>query len=255
MTREKIAKRSKKTRPKEREAKHGVHIFLDQLREALVAEARRDQRQRAEPDPPTNPNIAETAALHGHDLLGLGFSVDEVVHDYGDVCQAVTELAVELDAPVSAADFHTLNRCLDNAIAAAVTAWRGDRETDASGTEGQRASRDERLRRLVSGSITAFDLLRDGKVGAGGATGMVLRHNLQKMRAMLEPSLSYVAPPRHAAWIASSSSPRGSRTRSRPPHRSLCHRGPQVLCCKCMATFARTGNLSHVITSSRSPTS
>ncbi len=23
--------------------------------------------------------------MHGHDLLGLGFSVDEVVHDYGDV--------------------------------------------------------------------------------------------------------------------------------------------------------------------------
>jgi hypothetical protein len=190
MTREKVARRNQKSRPKERETKHGVHIFLDQLRQALVAEARRDPRQRAEPDPPTNPNIAETAALHGHDLLGMGFSVDEVVHDYGDVCQAITELAVELDATVSAADFHTLNRCLDNAIAAAVTAWTGDRETDASGTPGQHGSRDEGLRRLVSGSITAFELLRDGKVAAGGATGMVLRQNLQKMRAMLETSLS-----------------------------------------------------------------
>jgi hypothetical protein len=190
MTRDKAAKRSQKKRPKEREAKHGVHVFLDQLREALVAEARRDPRQRAEPDPPTNPNIAETAALHGQDLLGMGFSIDEVVHDYGDVCQAITELAVELDAPVSAADFHTLNRCLDNAIAAAVTAWTGDRETDTSGTPRQHGSRDERLRRLVTGSITAFELLRDGKVAAGGATGMVLRQNLQKMRAMLETSLS-----------------------------------------------------------------
>jgi len=190
MTREKVARRSPKTRPQERETKHGVHVFLDQLREALVAEARRDPRQKAQADPPTNPDIAETAALHGQDLLGLGFSVDEVVHDYGDVCQAVTELAVALDAPISSADFHTLNRCLDNAIAAAVTAWTRDRETDASETQGQRASRDERLRRLVRGSITAFELLRDGKVAAGGATGMVLRQNLQMMRAMLDASLS-----------------------------------------------------------------
>jgi hypothetical protein len=190
MTREKVAKRSQKTRPEAREAKYGVHVFLDQLREALVAEARRDPKQQAQPDPPTNQDIAETAALHGHDLLGLGFSIDEVVHEYGDVCQAVTELAVELHAPVSVADFHTLNRCVDNAIAAAVTAWTGDRETDASGTQGQRASRDERLRRLVSGSITAFELLRDGKVAAGGATGMALSQNLQKMRAMLDASLS-----------------------------------------------------------------
>jgi hypothetical protein len=190
MTREKVAKRSQKTRPNEREAKHGVHIFLDQLREALVAEARRDPRQRAEPDPPTNPDIAETAALHGYDLLALGFSVDEVVHDYGDVCQAVTELAVELDAPISTADFHTLNRCLDNAIAAAVTAWAGDRDTIVSRTHGQRASRDERLRRLVRGSITIFELLRVGKVAAGGATGTVLRQHLHEMGALLDASLS-----------------------------------------------------------------
>jgi hypothetical protein len=180
MTREKVAKRSKNPRPDDLETRHGVHVFLDQLREALVAEAKRDPANQAEADPPTNPNIAKTATLHGHDLLGLGFSVDEVVHDYGDVCQAVTELAVELDAPISVADFHTLNRCLDNAIASAVTAWTGDRETDVSAKEGQRASKDERLRRLVSGSITIFDLVRAGKVGSGGSAAMVLGQNLEK---------------------------------------------------------------------------
>ena len=109
MTREKVAKRGVEPRPNEREA-HGVPIFLDQLCEALVAEAKRDQAHQAEPDPPTNPNVAETAALYGHDVLRMGLSVDELVHEYGDVCQAVTELAVELDAPISVLDFHTLNR-------------------------------------------------------------------------------------------------------------------------------------------------
>ena len=96
---------------------------MHEMTEALTAEAKRDPAQRAQANPPTSPNIAKTAALHGHDLLGLGFSIDEVVHDYGDVCQAVTELAVELDTSVSVAEFHTLNRCLDNAIASAVTTW------------------------------------------------------------------------------------------------------------------------------------
>ena len=109
MTRQKVAKRGVEPRPNEREA-HGVPIFLDQLCEALVAEAKRDQAHQAEPDPPTNPNVAETAALYGHDVLRMGLSVDELVHEYGDVCQAVTELAVELDAPISVLDFHTLNR-------------------------------------------------------------------------------------------------------------------------------------------------
>jgi hypothetical protein len=189
MTREKVAKRGREAPPNERES-HGVPIFLEQVCEALVAETQRGQAHQAEPDPPTNPNVAETAALYGHDLLRLGLSVDELVHEYGDVCQAVTELAVELDAPVSVSDFHTLNRCLDNATAAAVTAWTGEWAADASATERPHASKDERLRHLVRSSITVFELLRVGKVVAGGATGMVLQRNLERMRAMLEASLS-----------------------------------------------------------------
>jgi len=189
MTREKVAKRSgPKGRPRELETKHGVHILLDQLREALIDEAKRDPEQQAHANPPTNPNIAKTAALHGHDLLALGFSIEEVVHDYGDVCQAVTELAVELKAPISVADFHTLNRCLDNAIAAAVNAWTEDREVSLSAVG--RASVDERLRRLLSGAITVFDLLQSGKIAVSGSAGLALGRNLAEMRALLDTSLS-----------------------------------------------------------------
>jgi hypothetical protein len=186
MTREKVAKRNKRRRRNALETKHGVHIFLDQLREALIAEATRSSGHVAEADTPTNPDIAKTATLHGHDLRGLGFSADEVVHDYGDVCQAVTELAVELKAPLSVEDFHTLNRCLDNAIAAAVTAWSEGQHPDESATEGQSSSKNERLLRLVSSSITAFEQLRSGKVGAGGSTATALGRNLESMRAILD---------------------------------------------------------------------
>ena len=196
MTREKVAKRSKNPRSKEEpkqrseelETKHGVHVFLKEMCKALTVEGRRDPGQHADADPPTSSDIADTAALHGHDLLGLGFSIDEVVHDYGDVCQAVTELAVDLDATVTVAEFHTLNRCLDNAIASAVTTWTGEREKDASAEEGKRDSEDEKLKRLVGSSINIFEQIRTGRVGTGGASALVLGTNLEKMRAMLEAS-------------------------------------------------------------------
>jgi hypothetical protein len=80
---------------------HGVPLFLDQLVDAM----RLGLTSSAE--------IGRGAVQHGHDLLLQGFTVSQVVHDYGDVCQAITELAVEMNAPISTDDFRTLNRCLD----------------------------------------------------------------------------------------------------------------------------------------------
>jgi hypothetical protein len=56
----------------------------------------------------------------------------------GDVCQAVTELAIELQIPIGTDDFHTLNRCLDNAIASAVTEYARLREVTTSGADVRR---------------------------------------------------------------------------------------------------------------------
>ena len=45
-----------------------------------------------------------------HELMRRqGFTVSHVVHDYGDVFQAITELAVELRAAISMDDCRTLN--------------------------------------------------------------------------------------------------------------------------------------------------
>jgi hypothetical protein len=106
----KVGKRSSPP-PTEAEIDHGVPLFLDQLSEVLRREAG------------TTHEISESAAQHGRELLVRGFTVSQVVHDYGDVCQSVTDLAVETNAPISSGDFGTLNRCLDDAIAGAVTAY------------------------------------------------------------------------------------------------------------------------------------
>lgn len=55
-----------------------------------------------------------------------------MVHDYGDLCQAITDLAVERDAPFTVDQSRILNRCLDNAIADAVTEFSFQRDMQIS---------------------------------------------------------------------------------------------------------------------------
>ena len=62
-------------------------------------------------------------ALHGRELFREGFTIEQVVRDYGDVCQAVTKFAIETGAPISVDEFRTFNRCLDSAITGAVTEY------------------------------------------------------------------------------------------------------------------------------------
>ena len=150
--------------PTDREIDHGVPVFLDQLVTALRLGLS------------SSPEIGWTALQHGHDLLLKGFTVSQVVHDYGDVCQAITELAVQTDAPISTDDFRVLNRCLDEAIAGAVTEY--GRERNQSTLENETARGSERLgyfahelRNLINTSIVAFEVLGPGTSASPGAPG------------------------------------------------------------------------------------
>jgi hypothetical protein len=110
----------------EQQLENGVPLFLDQLINTLrIEQTSRPMDSRTISGPSgggiTLSDIGVAAAQHGKELMGLGFSIDQVVHDYGDLCQAITDLAYERDAPFEIDEFRTLNRCLDNAIADAVT--------------------------------------------------------------------------------------------------------------------------------------
>ena len=89
--------------------------------------------------------------------------MSQVVHDYGDVCQSITELAVETGASISAEDFRTLNRCLDEAIAGAVTEY--GRERNQFGIDGESARGSERL------GFLAHELRNLINTGHGGVRG------------------------------------------------------------------------------------
>jgi hypothetical protein len=165
--------------PTNAEIEHGVPMFLDQL----VQELRNGQSK--------TDDISKSAVKHGHDLLLQGFTIGQVVHDYGDVCQAVTDLAVETTAPISPSDFRTLNRCLDNAIAGAVTEYARDQDVTRAGEAYQ-------LQNLTETAITAFEVLQSGNVGVGGSTGAVVRRSLLAIRAALvdRPAVEGVPPVR-----------------------------------------------------------
>lgn len=182
--RAKVARRSVPP-PTQAEIDHGVPVFLDQLGDALRLGLM------------SSPEIDRSALQHGHDLLKQGFTVSQVVHDYGDICQAITELAVELSAPISTADFRTLNRCLDDAIAGAVTQY--TRERHHADTEGNTTYGSERLgffahelRNLINTAIVAFEVLKTGNVGVAGSTGGVLYRSLTGLRTLVGRSLAEV---------------------------------------------------------------
>ena len=81
-------------KPTEEELTHGIPVFLEQLTTALrLAESSNDV---------AHEQIAQSAGLHGRDLFRMGLTIAQVVHDYGDVCQTITALAVAQKAAISA---------------------------------------------------------------------------------------------------------------------------------------------------------
>jgi signal transduction histidine kinase len=184
-TRAKVATRMA-PRPSEAELEHGVPLFIAQLAETLRFEQDTTVRR-------TSDQMAQSAQRHGGELRAAGFTVGQVVHGYGDVCQAVTELAMELETPISADEFKTLNRCLDEAIAQAVTEFARQRDQSESdrGTERLGIFAHE-LRNLLSNAMLAFEVLKGGTVGVGGSTGGVLGRNLLKLRDLIDRSLAEV---------------------------------------------------------------
>jgi len=172
-------------RAAEQELSYGIPLFLDQLIDALRLE---------EPGAAGSSDIATAAARHGDELFRGGFTVGQVVYDYGDLCQAITDVAIEQGAAVSAAEFRSLNRCLDNAIADAVTEFGRQREA-ATSDEATRSTNERlgifahELRNLIHRAILAVAAIKEGNVGLGGATGALLDRSLAGLSDLVDRTL------------------------------------------------------------------
>jgi hypothetical protein len=155
-TRAKVAARTVPV-PSEDELKNGVPLFLSQLIDRLRLAT-------------VDGSIEQSASRHGDELLAMGFTLSQVVHGHGDICQVITELADETDAPITAGEFHTFNRCLDDAIAHAVNEYERRRDESVAFAETERlgAFAHELRNRLFAANL-AFSISRRGPWASAAA--------------------------------------------------------------------------------------
>src|ERR1051326_924936 len=191
----KVAKR-RSPRATERELEYGIPVFLTQLTEILRAESLASNADSVSglsitAEPHIAIGIGKAASIHGNELLLRGFTVDQVVHDYGDLCQAVTELTIEGNVMITNSEFQTLNRCLDNAIADAVSEFA--RERDRVAADASEHTLNERLgflahefRNLINTAMLAVDVIKHGNVGIAGSTGAVLDRSLKGLQNLCD---------------------------------------------------------------------
>ncbi len=138
-------------------------------------------------------NLATSAGSHGVELLRLGYTLSHVVHAYGAMCQSITEFATLKKADITAAEFHDLNRCLDAAIAGAVTEFQALRNTQESSREVEHLGSLAHELRNALGTVTmSIEIIKDGTVGFNGSVGKVLDRGLQRIGELIDRSLTEV---------------------------------------------------------------
>lgn len=204
---DKVARRPSRAATREQLA-HGIPMFLNQLTRTLEAEGDGDVAGGLRISGPPGGDAAAlsevgiSATVHGGELLALGYTVDQVVHDYGDLCQAITDLAVERDAPFSVDEFRTLNRCLDNAIADAVTEFAAQRDLKVARRQAEQENERlgflaHELRNHVNVAKLAFAALESGRLPVGGSTGAVLKRSLRSLEDLIGRSLAVIRDAAH----------------------------------------------------------
>jgi signal transduction histidine kinase len=183
---------------------NGVPLILDQLIETLRAEHATEMRRkiricgRSNSSKARQPRIDDAASQHGLALLRNGFPVEEIVYGYGDLCQAVTDLAVERNATIQTHEFRTLNGCLDKAIADALISYSARPYTPSAadnviqGLHERLGFLAHELRNHLQTATVALAAIRAGSVGSAGATAAVLDRSMIGMRNLVDRSLADV---------------------------------------------------------------
>lgn len=172
--------------------RNGIPLFLRQLHQTLLAEqgGRALESLRLSGGPGGQHSqfseIGSSASEHGRQLSILGYTVDQVVHDYGDLCQVVTQMVTEKGASISVHEFATLNRCLDNAVAVAVAAFSEQRETfERASVAALDSMACHELKNCLATASYAARALEIGNLPMSGATGAILKSSLSAMRGHL----------------------------------------------------------------------
>lgn len=167
------------------EVEEGLPLFLIHLAESLRTRGIRSRVQERD--------RKEVAARHGGALLRRGFTLAQVVHDYGAVCQAITELASERLEPIAAEEFASLNLYLDEAIGDAVTEFQRVREQILGCQDRERlGTLAQELGNLISTAMISCDLNRSGTVPVPGSSSAVHSRALRALQVLADRSLTEI---------------------------------------------------------------
>ncbi len=113
------------------ELDHWLPVLLDLLAEVLESESKDPQTRpgqaAAKTPPPGRPARPSEGALH-HQMRSLGITLERVSRDCLELQRAITELAFEERASLSAPQWHALDRSVARIIAGARAAWESVRE-------------------------------------------------------------------------------------------------------------------------------
>jgi hypothetical protein len=134
--------------------------------------------------------LRQAAARQGRSSLRMGFAISQLVYSYGDVCQAVLELASELDAPVAAEEFLVLGFCLDEARASAVAAYEKKRAEEVLRLEARELTQlGDALRNPLDTAFLALGGLKGGTGDLQGQAGALLDRSLSHLQELVGRSL------------------------------------------------------------------
>ncbi len=173
------------------EMERGLPIFYDELIEVLRAD---ELAQHASSDQATERIHRISAARRGKESLRLGYTISQVVHGYGALCQAVTEyVGQNAGEPIFVREFNRLNFCLDVAIAEAVTEYSRIERHNVGRAELKRLGfLAHELRNSLNVAVIAHRMIKSGRVGFSGNTNQVLEDAHERMRVIIDRSLSEV---------------------------------------------------------------
>ncbi len=166
----------------------GLPIFYDELIGVLQRTAAASESVMvSENFHITNRVKTGDAATHGRESLRLGYSISQVVHYYGSICQSITEFVQSKSFEMMPREFQDLNFSLDCAIAEAVTEFESEQTQKIGKKEVERLGFliHEMKNSLIAASLS-YEMITKGKVGNTGATSQVLSLSLERMKKLME---------------------------------------------------------------------
>lgn len=176
-------------RPSSEQLKLGLPIFYKQLTAAL----RTDSTLSTLESGTDFDAVTHSAGLHGGELMRLGYTLSQVVHSYGSLCQSITQLANEKKIGISPSEFRSFNHYQDIAIAAAVTEFQSLRDSQLGDREIQHLGfLAHELRNALATVSMSLELIKEGTVGFKGSVGQVLDRGLKRIEELIDRSLTEV---------------------------------------------------------------